>query len=134
MTVTLLMSSDIPNLNGRIYPKELLYKIADQINNGQPLYGEFGYPDKYDAVVNLSNASHVITKAYVDGDSLKAEVSILETFKGVELKKELDKNVFRPRGIGTVDENGIMNDDYQLITFDAIKTEDDAFDNIINIK
>ena len=44
------------------------------------LFGECDHPD--DSVINLKNASHMITRMYWDGDSVLGTVKVLKTPSG----------------------------------------------------
>ena len=101
------------NKNGRIYD----YKDIDLNDlNSHVLYGEIDHPSRFET--SLSEVSHRITKLEMYGDALYGEVKILETPKGhmlEELIKNGNKFVFRPRGAGTVNSNGTINN-YKIFT------------------
>ena len=113
------------NKNGRVYGEK---DIDMNDLSGRTLYGEIGYPNRFQ--VSMNEVSHQISNLEMYGDALYGEVKILETPKGRTLK-ELIKNgtkfVFRPRGSGTVNPDGTVND-YKIYTFDAVLAKDDAFD------
>jgi len=120
------------NLNNRIYTKESIdfNKLKEKIDNGR-LYGELGMGEMD---ISLSRVSHLITNIELKNNYLMGEVEILNTPNGNILNDLLNTNtiVFRPRGIGNVDENGytILTN---LITFDAIPVEEDSFKEYTNI-
>lgn len=129
-----LMKLGVKNLNERIYTKEdveprikeLKEKMLDIL-----LYGELGYPDTFD--VSMSNASHVIEDLYIEDDFVYGRIKTLSIHKGTELQKRLDENsiVFRPRGSGTVREDGTV-DLKQIFTFDAVDIENDSYKGLMD--
>lgn len=134
MKVTGLIYSETPTSANRIYPLELLHKIADHINDQEySFYGELDHPEgKSKYTVNLSHVSHKIYDAVVEDNELNFEVEVLNTPKGNLLRLILSDVVFRPRGIGSTDDNGRVNiDDYQIISFDAILGQNDTFKDLL---
>lgn len=131
------MDFDKKNKNGRIYTKEcgleILKQAQENIKDGN-LLGEFGYPDRSET--NLGNVSHrVIDMKYNPfTNSLEGTIEILETPKGQQILKMLKENqykfedlfVVRPRGTGTVNEKGEV-ENYTLYSFDVIFKQEDAF-------
>ena len=117
----------VKNGNGRIYNKETLgreiQKYQNAINDRRSL-GELDHPD--DSVINLKNASHLITKMYWDGDNVMGKVEVLDTPSGNILKALVKSGVklgISSRGLGSVKQvNGdtIVEDDFQLICFDFV--------------
>lgn len=78
------LQANIKNRNGRFYPMEVLMNevsryVVDKIDkNGA--YGELGHPDG--PVINLSNASHLITELKVDGNNFMGKAKLLGTPAG----------------------------------------------------
>jgi Kyanoviridae head maturation protease len=78
------LQSNIRNRNGRVYPKGVLMRevaryTSEKIDrNGA--YGELGHPDG--PVINLSNASHLITELTPDGDNFIGKALLLPTPAG----------------------------------------------------
>ena len=117
----------VKNGNGRIYNKETLgreiQKYQNAINDRRSL-GELDHPD--DSVINLKNASHLITKMYWDGDNVMGKVEVLDTPSGNILKALVKSGVklgISSRGLGSVKQvNGdtIVEDDFKLICFDVV--------------
>jgi len=115
------------NGNGRVYPKNVLER---EIENYQQLVrerralGELDHPD--DSVINLKNASHLITKMWWDGDSVMGKIEVLDTPSGKILKDLLNSGVklgISSRGMGSVKESMgalTVEDDFQLICFDMV--------------
>jgi intein/homing endonuclease len=82
------------------------------------------HPD--DSVINLKNASHLVTDMWWDGPSLMGKVEILDTPSGRILKELVKAGVtlgISSRGLGSVREaqgQVIVEDDFQLICFDFV--------------
>ena len=115
------------NGNGRIYNKEILQREVERyqgaINERRSL-GELDHPD--DSVINLKNASHLVTKMWWDGDNVLGKIEVLNTPSGEILKALVKSGVklgISSRGLGSVrEEKGrtMVEDDFQLICFDMV--------------
>ncbi len=134
-----LQEADAKNGNGRIYPKKILER---EMKNYQKLVdenralGELDHPD--DSVINLKNASHMITEVWWDKSNPNAvmgKIKVLDTPSGKilqELSKAGVKLGISSRGLGSVTEakgDTIVEDDFQLICFDMVSepSTNDAF-------
>lgn len=130
---TSVLKSNTVNLNGRMYTDECLEQIVTQfkqkVSDGVPMFGELGYPESAD-FTSLDRVSHQVENLQVEGDTLFAEIKILDTPKGKELKTLLHGVVFRPRMIGHVLEDNTVRVD-TLISFDAILKDTDSFKDIL---
>jgi hypothetical protein len=123
----IMQKADALNGNGRVYPRNVLEK---EMKNYQKLVkerralGELDHPD--DSVVNLKNASHLVTDIWWDGGNVMGKVQVLSTPSGQVLKSLVEAGVklgISSRGLGsTKDKNGktYVNDDFQLICFDFV--------------
>ena len=120
--------ADKANNNGRIYPKVILEgqvkKLQDKINE-RTLCGELDHPQNDS--VKLSNASHLITKLYMQGPEVIGEAEILNTPAGMTAKALIEGGVkigISSRGTGTISENAtgakIVNEDFNMVTFDLV--------------
>jgi len=115
------------NHNGREYPKHLLMREGD---NYQKLIRErrslgcLDHPDN--TIIELQEASHLITELWWKDNEMMVKVEILNTPKGNILRSLYEQRVpwgLSTRGLGSVTEgNGrvMVNDDYNLICFDAV--------------
>ena len=127
-----LQQCNVKNGNGRTYPRDVLER---EVENYQKLIrenraiGECDHPD--DSVVNLKNASHIVTRMYWDGDSVLGTIKVLKTPSGDILRGLYESGVlfgFSSRAMGSLkesrDEYGnsiqVVQDDLQLICFDAV--------------
>jgi hypothetical protein len=115
------------NGNGRIYPKPILERemknYTKLVKEGRAI-GELDHPDS--SVVELKNASHLITEVWWDGDDVMGKMKILDTPAG-KIAKDLVKGGVQlgisSRGLGsTRQERGItmVEDDFQLLCFDLV--------------
>ena len=86
--------------------------------------GELDHPD--DSVINLKNASHMVTSVWWDGPNVMGKVQVLNTPSGQVLKALVNDGVklgISSRGLGSVTESQgrtIVEDDFQLICFDMV--------------
>jgi len=123
----IMQKADALNGNGRVYPRRVLEK---EIKNYQKLVnerralGELDHPD--DSVINLKNASHLVTDVWWDGENVMGKVRVLSTPSGQVLKSLVEAGVklgISSRGLGSTQEkNGktYVNEDFQLICFDFV--------------
>jgi hypothetical protein len=122
-----MQMTETQNGNGRVYPHNTMIR---EVKNYQKLVkerralGELDHPD--DSVINLKNASHMVTEIWMDGKNVMGKIKVLETPSGKILKELVNGGVtvgVSSRGMGSVKEtNGqtIVEDDFQLICFDMV--------------
>jgi hypothetical protein len=122
-----LQESDVQNGNGRVYPHKILereMKNYTKLVKERRALGELDHPD--DSVINLKNASHMVTEVWWDGSSVMGKVKVLNTPSGKILQELVGDGVklgISSRGLGSVTENQgktIVEDDFQLICFDFV--------------
>ena len=123
----IMQKSDTQNGNGRVYPHNVLMR---EVKNYQKLVkerralGELDHPD--DSVINLKNASHMVTDVWWNGKDVMGKVQVLNTPSGGILRSLVESGVklgISSRGMGSVKEgNGatMVEDDFQLICFDFV--------------
>ena len=118
---------DTPNGNGRVYSKDILQREVEnywKLVKERRALGELDHPD--DSVINLKNASHLVTDMWWDGPALMGKVEILNTPSGNILKQLASSGVtlgISSRGLGSVSESQgqtMVEDDFQLICFDFV--------------
>jgi len=142
----ILIQTDKKNRNGRIYPNHIfmkeLEKYDEKIKTKKSL-GELGHPSSID--VSFKNVSHIVTKTYAkfpkvprkmkkkmkkqglyNRDTIFVNYKILDTESGKLAKQFINDLEPSPRGIGTIDENGVVNKDYHLLSIDLIRKETKA--------
>ena len=123
----IMQRADAKNGNGRIYRKDTLQREVENYHKlvkERRALGELDHPD--DSVINLKNASHLVTDIWWDGDDVMGKVQVLDTPSGKVLKALAEAGVtlgISSRGLGSVKkESGktIVEDDFQLICFDFV--------------
>ena len=122
-----LQEAEVQNGNGRVYPRKILER---EMKNYQMLVkdsralGELDHPD--DSVINLKNASHMVTDCWWDGHNVMGKVKVLNTPSGKILQQLVSDGVklgISSRALGSVNEsNGqtVVQEDLQLICFDFV--------------
>lgn len=123
----IMQMTETQNGNGRVYQHQTMVR---EVKNYQKLIkenralGELDHPD--DSVINLKNASHMVTAMWMEGKNVMGKIKVLETPSGKILKELVNGGVtvgVSSRGMGSVTEaNGktIVEDDFQLICFDMV--------------
>ena len=122
-----IQAADAKNGNGRIYPRPILERemknYTKLVKEGRAV-GELDHPDS--SVIELKNASHLITEVWWDGNDVMGKLKILDTPAG-KIAKDLVKGGVQlgisSRGLGsTRQERGItmVEDDFQLLCFDLV--------------
>jgi len=122
-----LQESDAVNGNGRIYPHDVLTREVKNymklVSEGRAI-GECDHPDE--SVINLKNASHMVSRLWWDGKSLLGSIKVLNTPSGNVLRGLYESGVmfgFSSRALGSLKEDKgsqIVQEDLQLICFDAV--------------
>lgn len=123
---------DKKNQNGRIYPKKIMKEAIENLQEDiekRAVLGEFDHPE--DAKVHLANVSHVITKVWMDGNTVYGVAEVLEDMpSGKMLAALLRNNVqvgISSRGVGEIEtftEGGSechrVKEGYDIVTWDAV--------------
>jgi len=122
-----LQEADVQNGNGRVYPFQTLMrevKTYQKLVKENRALGELDHPD--DSVINLRNASHMVTSVWMEEKNVMGKVKVLDTPSGKILRSLVESGVklgISSRGMGSVSEgNGstMVEDDFQLICFDFV--------------
>jgi len=122
-----MQRSDAQNGNGRIYPHKTLQREVENYNKlvrESRALGELDHPE--DSVINLKNASHLVTDIWWDNKDVMGKVKVLNTPAGKVLQELVNSGVklgISSRGLGSVSESTggtIVEDDFQLICFDFV--------------
>ena len=104
-----IIAADTLNANGRIYPRGALEKtVAGEVRKGRT-WVTLGMPRG--ARLELDEIVGQAGNWSWDGDNLQAEIVLMSTPRGEEVKALLEaKNEFdyRPAGIGEVDKDGVV--------------------------
>ena len=114
----------IKNANNRIYEEKLLKretnKFMDEKIGNKVGWGELGHPEQSD--INLANAAIITESLEWRDKDLYGKAKILDTPMGNIVKSLMKdgKIGISSRGLGTVNENGKVNDDFSLICWDVV--------------
>jgi len=117
----------VENGNRRVYPEGVLRREADlysKLVDERRALGELDHPDN--EIINLANASHLITEVWWQENALMGKVQVLDTPSGQILSSLVQSGVklgISSRGLGSVSESQgqtIVEDDFQLICFDFV--------------
>ena len=123
----LMLMAETKNGNGRVYPQPILEReIANyaKLVSEKRALGELDHPDS--SVINLANASHMVTNIWMEGKKCMGTIRVLETPSGQILRSLVESGVklgISSRGMGSVTErNGVtmVEDDFQLLCFDMV--------------
>lgn len=122
-----LQKADAKNGNGRVYPKRTLQREVEnykKLVQEKRALGELDHPDS--SVIELKNASHIVTHIEMKGDEVVGKLRLLDTPAG-RIAKDLIKGGVKlgvsSRGLGSTKEQGgttMVQDDFQLICFDLV--------------
>jgi len=124
----ILQKAQTKNQNERVYPFNLLKReIAnyEKVVRDKRALGELDHPET--PTVALDRVSHVVREIFWDGEIVRGMVEILDTPKGKILQSLLESDVkigMSSRGVGSTESTNegtdVVQDDYQLICFDAV--------------
>jgi len=123
----IMQKADAVNGNGRVYPHKVLMKEVENYSklvNDRRALGELDHPE--DSVINLKNASHLVTEIWWNQKDVMGKVKVLDTPSGKVLQELVKSGVslgISSRGMGSVREDQsqtIVEDDFQLICFDFV--------------
>jgi hypothetical protein len=118
-------TAELKNINQRIYPRAILEreigKLAKEKVSNKCCYGELGHPDKPE--LNLDRVALLTKELKWDGDNIIGKAKILETPMGAIAKTLIKEGRLgiSSRGLGTVADNGYVNEDYQLLCYDLVQ-------------
>ena len=122
-----LQQAEVENGNGRVYPKAILEREMKNymllVKESRAL-GELDHPD--DSIINLKNASHMVTDVWWDNNSVMGKVKVLNTPSGKILQQLVNDGVklgISSRALGSVNEadgKTMVQEDLQLICFDFV--------------
>ena len=122
-----IQCADTENGNRRMYPRPILEREMKNyeklVKEGRAI-GELDHPDT--SVVELKNASHLVTEVWWKGDDVMGKMKILETPAGQIAKQLVQGGVqlgISSRGLGSTRQQGnttMVEDDFQLLCFDLV--------------
>lgn len=122
---------NVPNRNGRVYPKELMMEAVDaykkdRLDNSKGIrsYGELGHPDGVE--INPDRICHYTTELDWSGNDCMGKAKILDTPNGRIVMTILDERLklaTSTRGLGSLSESGgdaKLVDSYEMIASDIV--------------
>lgn len=118
---------DTKNQNGRIYPRSLMESSITELKKASPvILGSLGHKkgefELQDVCVKVESLEIVEEN---DTCNVVGKLKVLNTPDGLILQNLLSEGVpvgISTRGIGTQDDNGVVNDDYKLLSFDVVQS------------
>lgn len=119
-----LFDADVPTVNGRVYPRHVLEKMAadmrERIARGEVLGGflDLGAED----YTRVCEASHKVTDVGVEDNALVARIEILPTPQGKYLQELVERGevFFTSSAEGTLDKDGVVGEDAIMHTVSAV--------------
>lgn len=123
----IIQRADALNANGRIYPKDILFREIEnyrRLVNDRRAIGCLDHDDS--ATVDLKNVSHIITDVWTEGDTVYGTVEILPTPMGEIARGLIESNVkigISSRALGSVRNNGsadVVQNDLHMICWDLV--------------
>ena len=121
-----IAQADVPNLNGRVYPRNVLEQVAKDVQQKDParVFGTIGMP--IGANLDISNISHSVSNLRLDDEGyLIGDVMILETPQGEIMKRIMAADMsrsFRVAGIGKLAEHDGITEvvDFRLLSINYV--------------
>ncbi len=137
----LMQEANIKNGNGREYPDHVLMREVEtykKLVKENRALGELDHPD--DSVINLKNASHMVTNIWMEGPKVMGTVKVLGTPSGQILRSLVESGCqlgISSRGLGSVRESmhGSVIVSYNHLTLPTMPTTDPSTPNaFMNLK
>ena len=82
-----MQCAETKNGNGRVYPMRVLEREVDnykKLVKEKRALGELDHPES--SIVNLANASHIVTDIWFEGKDVMGKIKVLETPAGKTLR------------------------------------------------
>ena len=123
----IMQRADAVNQNGRIYPRSVLEREVENYQKfirERRALGELDHPTA--SVVNLQNASHLVTEVRWEGDAVMGVIELLSTPMGKIAQSLVEDGVklgISSRGVGSTKPHGeydMVDDDFMLLCFDLV--------------
>ncbi len=116
-------TAELTNNNSRVYKRDILEreidKIQQKVDEGT-LWGELGHPPNPE--INPERIAVLTSMLEWKGNDVYGKAKVLDTPSG-QIAKTLIKEGkmgISSRGLGTVSEDGYVNEDFNLITWDLV--------------
>jgi len=115
-----ILTMDVPNLNRRIYPREVFQKVIDKYTKEHVSERRALIVNKLpeNSFINLKDAVGIVKEIIIEGDKVMVEAEFFsDSYRQII---ESGKCFLRTSGMGTLrkDENGndVVQEDYELIS------------------
>ncbi len=121
--VGIYSSAGLKNNNGRTYTKNILGREITKISEKakeKTLWGELGHPANPE--INPGTVAILTSMLEWKGDHVYGRSEVLDTPSGLIAQEMIKKGKLgiSSRGLGTVSEEGNVNEDFNLITWDLV--------------
>lgn len=123
--VGIFSSAEVENNNKRKYPKDILEREIEKIRGekitNKSCYGELNHPASPD--VNLDRVAIMVEDLEWKNNDVYGRAKVLDTPLGQIVKTIISEGGrigISSRGLGTVNEDGLVNEDFNLITYDIV--------------
>jgi len=122
-----MQRAEAQNGNGRVYPMRVLEREVEnykKLVKEKRALGELDHPES--SIVNLANASHIVTAVWFEGKDVMGKIKVLETPAGKTLRALVEGGCsigISSRGTGSVMEQGgksVVQEDFELVCFDVV--------------
>lgn len=113
-----ILNLDVPNKNGRIYPTDVMERVIKNFES-KKVFGQLGLPTA-DAPVDVSKVTHYVDNLRIENGNLIGTAHIVSDNPLFYLDKEVTGFGFRPKGLGKIDENGVVTE-YELLSIDLVR-------------
>lgn len=124
-----IVEADVPNRNGRVYPRAVLEQMIREVErkaNPARVFGSIGMPEG--VAVDLSKVSHTVSNLHITEDGkVLGDVMILDTPQGRIMEKVLEaepERQFRLAGIGKLEDNDdgtTTVTDFRLLSINLVR-------------
>lgn len=119
-------SAEIKNENGRKYKYDILKreveKLIEQKVKQKRAFGELNHPT--DSSINAERIAIIVEEMEFKGHDIYGRAKIIEDLPMGKIAAALVRNSGKigisSRGLGTVNEDGYVNEDFNLITYDVV--------------
>ena len=121
--VGIFSTAELENNNKRVYGRKILEREITKVQkkiDKNCLWGELGHPPNTE--VNPDKIALKIENLEWKGNNVYGKAKIIDTPMGSIAKTLVREGSIgiSSRGLGTVSENGYVNEDYKLLTYDLV--------------
>lgn len=118
------LEANVKNRNSRIYSRELCEREVLELNKkikANQCVGELDHPES--PAINLDRVSHKIESLVMEGNKGMGIAKILNTPMGKIARTLIEEDIVlgvSTRGIGSVSNDGKVNENFKLLTIDIV--------------